>query len=94
MIIHNVMEEAVEDILDKQWENLAVSCHCPECKMDVLALSLNRLKPRYVRNQAGGMYAKADLMTEQSRATILTAIVESSKVVSACPRHSGGMIQK
>lgn len=87
MNIHNMMEEAVADILEKQWGNLSVSCHCTECKTDVLALSLNRLKPYYVRNQAGSMYAKAGLMTEQSRATILTAIVESSKVVSAYPHH-------
>ncbi|GGL52935.1 late competence development ComFB family protein [Sporolactobacillus putidus] len=87
MIIHNMMEDAVKDILEKQWGNLSISCYCSECKMDVLAMSLNRLKPHYIRNRAGMMYTKANLMTEQSRATILTAIVESSKVVSAHPCH-------
>jgi Late competence development protein ComFB. len=87
MRIHNVMEEAAADLLDRQWVNLTVSCHCEECKTDVLALSLNRLKPHYVRQQKGSALAKADLLTGQARATILTAIVESAKVVSAYPHH-------
>lgn len=87
MHVHNMMEDAVEDLLEKQWDNLTVSCHCGECKMDVLALSLNRLKPHYVRLQAGSAYVKADLMTEQAKATMLTAIVESTKVISAYPHH-------
>lgn len=87
MKIHNVMEEAAADLLNRQWENLSVSCHCEECKTDVLALSLNRLKPHYVRQQKGSALAKADLLTEQARATILTAIVESARVVSAYPHH-------
>ncbi|MDN3955386.1 late competence development ComFB family protein [Sporolactobacillus laevolacticus] len=87
MLIHNVMEEAVKDLLEKHWRNLSVSCHCETCKADVFALSLNRLKPHYVRAQAGSMYAKANLMTTQARATILTAITESAKVVSAYPHH-------
>ncbi|MCO7128215.1 late competence development ComFB family protein [Sporolactobacillus shoreicorticis] len=85
--VHNVMETAVRDLLDQQWENLSISCHCEMCKLDVYALSLNRLKPRYVRDQSGSMYAKASLMTTQARATILTAITESAKVVSAYPHH-------
>lgn len=91
MRVHNMMEEAVEDLLNKHWDSLAVSCHCEECKTDVMALSLNRLKPHYVRQQEGSMYAKAGLMTEQSRATVLTAIVESAKIVSAYPHHQNGV---
>jgi competence protein ComFB len=87
MDVHNVMEDAVEDLLNQHWGQLLISCHCDECKNDVLALSLNRLKPHYVRNQTGRAYTKADLMTEQAKATILTAIVESAKVVSAYPHH-------
>ncbi|WP_353948524.1 late competence development ComFB family protein [Sporolactobacillus sp. Y61] len=88
MNVHNMMEEAVQDLLDSQWQYLNLSCHCDECRADVLALSLNRLKPHYVRQRTGLMYTKAGLMTEQSRATILTAIVESAKIVSASPHHS------
>lgn len=88
MKVHNVMEEAAADLLDKQWGYLTMTCHCEECKMDVLALSLNRLKPHYVRQQRGSALAKADLLTGQARATILTAIVESAKVVSAYPHHN------
>jgi competence protein ComFB len=87
LVIHNVMEDAVKDLLDNQWGNLNVSCHCETCKADVYALSLNRLKPHYVRDQSGSMYVKAHLMTAQSRATILTAITESAKVVSVYPHH-------
>ncbi|MCL1632346.1 late competence development ComFB family protein [Sporolactobacillus sp. CPB3-1] len=85
--VHNVMEDSVKDLLEKYWGDLPVSCHCETCKSDVYALSLNRLKPHYVRDQSGRMYAKASLMTTQARATILTAITESAKVVSAYPHH-------
>lgn len=87
MPVHNMMEDAVRDLIDKQWDNLSVSCHCDECKTDVFALSLNRLNPHYVRQQLGSAYVKADLMTEQAKATLLTAIVESARVVSASPHH-------
>lgn len=87
MVVHNMMEDAASDLLSRHWVHFQVACHCDACREDVLALSLNKLKPKYVRYPAGSMYAKADLMTEQSAATILTALVESAKVVSAHPHH-------
>ncbi|GAY77050.1 hypothetical protein NBRC111894_2604 [Sporolactobacillus inulinus] len=85
--VHNVMEDAVADLLQQQWRNLPAACHCDGCKADVYALTLNRLKPHYVRMPVGSMYVKAHLMTVQSRATILTALTESVKIISADPHH-------
>lgn len=87
MLIHNVMEEAVQDLLERHWERFPVSCHCESCKADVFTLCMNRLQPHYASHQVGSMYAKADLLTDQARATILTAITESARIVSEHPHH-------
>ncbi|MFX3619494.1 MAG: late competence development ComFB family protein [Sporolactobacillus sp.] len=87
MVIHNVMEEAVQDLLERYWDQLPLSCHCETCKADVFALCMNQLQPRYASHSVGSMYAKANLMTDQARATILTAITESAKTVSTHPHH-------
>ncbi len=90
MAIHNMMEDFVYDMLEKQWDHIKLDCHCAQCKEDVLALALNHVPPHYVSNQAGGAYIKAQFFSEQSSATILTAIVEAAQKVSNKPRHAPG----
>lgn len=87
MPVHNMMEDFVTDMLDKQWNHIELNCHCDRCKEDVLALTLNHIAPHYVANQKGGAYIKAQFFSEQSSATILTAIVEAAQKVSSRPRH-------
>lgn len=87
MAVHNMMEDVVKDILDQQWHYMTVSCRCGQCREDIFALALNNLKPHYVSDQLGGAYVKAEFFSEQSKATVLTAIVEAKQKVSANPKH-------
>ncbi|MFT8363232.1 MAG: late competence development ComFB family protein [Sporolactobacillus sp.] len=87
MAVHNVMEDAVSEFLEKHWQDIPAACHCDQCKQDIYTLSLNHLPPCYATTVEGAMYAKSALMTVQSRATILTALTVSAKKVSQSPRH-------
>ncbi|CAM3139617.1 late competence development ComFB family protein [Sporolactobacillus spathodeae] len=88
MTSHNVMEDVVYEYLEKHWRDIPVACHCDQCKTDVYTLSLNHLTPYYANTVSGAMYAKADLMTVQSRANILAVLTTSAKTVSQHPHHA------
>lgn len=87
MSVHNVMEDAVYEFLEKYWQDIPAACHCDQCKQDIYTLTLNQLPPYYATTVEGAMYNKSELMSVQSRATILTALTTSAKKVSQFPHH-------
>lgn len=82
----NVMEEIVEKELDNCIDSLGL-CRCPQCRVDVIALSLNRLKSRYVSSEKGRLLSVIDQMSYDYIPEILRAITESAEVVKKNPRH-------
>jgi len=88
MKLRNLMEDIVCQRLD---EVLAgekeVICHCEQCRLDVTALALNELPPRYVVTRRGETYSKADLLEIQRYVDVVSAITKAVKVVQGKPRH-------
>ena len=82
----NVMEEMVERELDKCIDSLGL-CRCLQCRKDVLSLSLNRLKPRYVSSEKGKLLSCLDQMSYDCVPEMLRALTESAEIVKRNPNH-------
>ncbi|HEY9578018.1 MAG TPA: late competence development ComFB family protein [Pseudobacillus sp.] len=89
MAIHNVMEDIVKGIITDQLDHLHLSCKCEKCQEDILALSLNRVPPKYIVNDSRQPLIKAKYMINtQEHANIVATVAQASTLVSANRRCS------
>lgn len=86
-VLHNLMEDSVlhaaAELMSK--ENM---CTCEQCRLDIAAIALNSLPPRYVVTSKGASYARADLLEMQKYVDIIGAITKAIKLVKEHPRHT------
>lgn len=85
-ILKNVMEVIVEQRLEEMLPSLNC-CDCEQCRMDIMALVLNRLPARYVVTQKGELMSRLDSYERQNAADLTKAIVEAAKIVADNPNH-------
>jgi competence protein ComFB len=55
--------------------------------MDVMAIMLNNLKPKYVVTDTGALYAQLDDFDPQYKIDFMTVLSQAVKIVSNSPRH-------
>lgn len=83
MQAYNVMEEIVRNEIEKNIDQLHMSCVCDYCLSDVLALSLNQLPPRYIVNADRSPYVRAVYVADRQGAiNIIKTISQSATLVS------------
>lgn len=87
MELKNLMEDEVLNIIDRVLENRDDICKCDKCKLDIAAIALNRLKPKYVVSNKGSLYAKAETLNYQYEANILIEITRAMNIVGENPHH-------
>ncbi|AZT90860.1 competence protein ComFB [Caldicellulosiruptor changbaiensis] len=85
--IKNYMEEAVANMLDRVIENIDV-CKCQKCKLDIMALALNRLPARYFVTKEGELFEKLSELEDQFYVDIVVAITAAAFVVKNNPKHN------
>ncbi|MDL5143076.1 late competence development ComFB family protein [Bacillus atrophaeus] len=81
----NSKEIVMKELLDRYIDQLHMKCTCLVCKNDVLALSLNQVKPSYVTDKKKIAYNKAELVDKQKNTAMLVILAESAAIVSAGP---------
>ncbi|GLY09148.1 late competence development ComFB family protein [Bacillus badius] len=87
MAVYNVMEDIVKGIIADQLDYLHLSCTCPRCQEDILALSLNKVPPTYIVNNSRQPLVKAKYMVNtQDYANTVAAVAQAAAVVSANKR--------
>lgn len=79
----NVIEAAVLSKLESVLSRFQC-CRCDRCKKDIVALSLNKLPPKYMVLPQGQVPPDLD---SQQNAQILTAMIQAVIKVRAKPRH-------
>jgi competence protein ComFB len=87
MNFHNYMEDIVFDASERLFSEASDICKCEKCKLDVVALALNRLSPKYVVTQRGRVYTKLDTLALQSKADVVKEITKALEIVKKNPRH-------
>lgn len=85
-VLQNLMEKAVLNSVDEFLGKQDI-CICEQCRLDVAAIALNNLPPRYVVTSEGASYARADLLEVQKYVDVVGAITKAIKLVKEHPRH-------
>lgn len=87
MIFRNYMEEVVDSTMGEILGRDQDICKCDRCLMDIKALALNHLSPKYVVTDMGYIYTKINELECQFKADIAVAVTNAMKVVRKKPRH-------
>jgi competence protein ComFB len=81
------MEEAVDTTIEEILAHRDDVCKCDRCKMDIKALALNHLPPKYVVTDKGYVYTKVNELVNQFKADITVAVTNALKIIRDNPRH-------
>lgn len=84
--LKNYMEVCVNDMLPVVVKGLKC-CDCEVCRMDMMAIALNNLPPKYVVTGKGQLYAKLSYFHQQFEVDIVSALTNAARIVTERPRH-------
>lgn len=87
MRLVNYMEDVVISYVDEVLGEDEGFCGCPRCRLDIIALALNDVKPKYVVTPKGYAYARMDNLEAQFKADTIVAVSKAIKMVKEHPRH-------
>ena len=82
----NVMETIALEHLRENQERFH-TCTCNRCTVDVLALTLNEVRPKYVVVQKGAVSALTSFFEKKYMTDLLVAMVKACIQVAKNPRH-------
>ena len=84
--IRNYMEDCVDGMIVPILKAVS-SCTCDECLLDIKAIALNSLPPKYVVTKKGQLYTKLSALQQQFDVDIIAAVTKAAIIVSRNPRH-------
>ena len=87
MELRNLIEDEVIYTINRLLKDRKDICTCDKCKMDIAAITLNNLKPKYVITEKGKLYGKIDTIDYQFDADLIREIVKAIKIVGDNPHH-------
>ena len=90
MLLTNYMEEVVDRTLEEILAHREDICTCERCILDIKALALNHLPPKYVVTDKGYIYTKVNELVSQFKADITVAVTNAIKIIRKNPRHEEG----
>ena len=70
-----------------RWFKDADICQCESCHLDVMAIMLNNLPPKYVVTDKGALYAQLNEFNPQNRIDLMTFMTQAVSIVKKSPRH-------
>lgn len=85
--LKNLMEDNVEQMLNRLLPTMPHICSCNDCKLDMATYALNRLPSKYARTSAGAVFHRFDTLTPQVEAEILSVVVSSMELIGGHPHH-------
>ena len=88
MNVANYTEEVVtRRILELVGENKS-GCRCKKCISDMIALTLNDMKPLYYTSEVGGIHMEIQGMDHDFKLDLITKCLKSMERVGNAPRHA------
>lgn len=87
MKLHNLMEDEVIRIINELLKDREDMCTCDKCKLDIAAITLNNLKPKYVVTEKGGLFAKVETLNYQFDVDLIKEVTKAAKIVGDEPQH-------
>ena len=86
LFIKNYMEEIVLDMIKDVLRDIDM-CTCEKCLLDITAIALNDLPPKYVVTEKGELYTKTNVLRQQFEVDVVTALTKAAVLVKRRPRH-------
>jgi len=83
----NYMETIVEKNLASQLSKRPDICRCERCRMDIMAMALNKLPSKYVVTDKGSIYARIEEMEFQINADVTREVFKAIEAVNKNKRH-------
>lgn len=87
MELKNYMEVAVIQTINEMLKKEKEICGCERCRMDMAAMALNSLPPKYIVNHNGEVYTRVSMMQSQIATDVLSAVTKSIMKIGSNPRH-------
>ncbi|HPU40970.1 MAG TPA: late competence development ComFB family protein [Acetivibrio clariflavus] len=84
--IKNYMEEIVFSSIKEVLDDIKV-CSCDKCILDIAAIALNELPPKYIVTEKGELYSKVDSLRQQFEVDVISAIAKAAVLVKRNSRH-------
>ncbi len=84
--LKNHMEDIVTKAVDCYIAQTDM-CRCEKCRLDVMALALNRLAPVYVVTDKGDLFASIDSTYVQNQVNAEIAVLKAIELVRNSPKH-------
>lgn len=85
--IKNYMEDIVYSQIKEVLSDINM-CACDKCVMDVAAIALNDLPPKYIVTEKGELYTKLNTLGQQFEVDVISAITKAAVLVKRRPRHN------
>lgn len=86
--LKNLVEEEVHNTIKLVMKTMEEDiCDCDRCTLDIMAIALNSLKPKYVVTEKGQLYSKLDLLSYQTNADTLAAVTKAIEIVRKNHHH-------
>nr|WP_312577420.1 late competence development ComFB family protein [Sedimentibacter sp.] len=89
-MVINYVELCVRRFLDnvlKTDPNYSHICKCEQCIDDILAKSLNNIKPFYITSKTGEVYAEYSSLEIQNNTEVIKEVISAIEYVSKNKRH-------
>lgn len=90
MIINYVelsVKKFLENILNTD-TNYSDICRCDQCIDDIMAKTLNNLKPNYITSKTGEVFAEYSSHELQNNAEVIKEVINSIEYISKNKRHN------
>lgn len=84
--IKNYMEEIVFNQMKEVLTDINM-CTCDKCLLDIAAIALNDLPPKYIVTEKGELYSKINTLKQQFEVDVIAAITKAAVLVKRNPRH-------
>ena len=87
LIIKNYLEDLVLEHVKLVIEAFDY-CTCERCINDITAIALNELPPKYVVTHEGEVYTKIEMLEQEYKVQLITAVTKAAERVNQAPRHA------
>lgn len=84
--LKNYMEQVLFSQMKEVLEGIEV-CKCEKCILDIAAIALNSLPPKYIVSEKGELYSKVETLKNQFEVDIIAALTKAAVIVRMNPRH-------
>ena len=88
-MLKNYMEDIVISTTESILKLLNI-CKCEKCRLDIIALALNDLPPKYIVTEKGELYTKLNELENQFGVDVQAAIIKAALLVGKNPKHDFG----